>query len=216
LHEAGTTTLTGGLLLQLEKPTEQGNWCFICGSVGDSKAYLWSQKSNNIIDITAGNRNNLTDASDPGGRLGPYVDDGPDFRNLKLFTQYCTKGDIIFVVSDGIHDNFDPQQLGNSPRELGLSVDTWKEAEQQYPKQTEEAKNNFRNKLLKQVLAKQKRSITPSVVTNSLLAYCEETTRNSREFMQNFPSKKQPSDYKQYPGKMDHTTCIAFVIGEGK
>jgi hypothetical protein len=27
------------------------------------------------------------------------------------------------------------------------------------------------------------------------------------------PLKKEPSDPREFPGKMDHTTCIAFRVG---
>ena len=48
----------------------------------------------------------VMDARDPGGRLGPYMEGGgPDLRNLRLYFLRCCQGDIITVVSDGIHDN---------------------------------------------------------------------------------------------------------------
>jgi hypothetical protein len=36
-----------------------------------------------VYDVTATNRNEVEDAKDPGGRIGPYIDQGnPDLRNL--------------------------------------------------------------------------------------------------------------------------------------
>jgi len=32
--------------------------------------------------------------------------------------------------------------------------------------------------------------------------------------MVNFPKKKLPIDYKTYPGKMDHTSCICIRVGD--
>jgi hypothetical protein len=32
-------------------------------------------------------------------------------------------GDICFLCSDGVHDNFDPQQLGKSPKDVDKSLD---------------------------------------------------------------------------------------------
>ncbi len=47
-----------------------------------------------------------------GGRIGPWIGQGaPDLRNLKLYFYGCEQDDICFVCSDGIHDNFDPQQV---------------------------------------------------------------------------------------------------------
>eukprot|EP01130_Rhizamoeba_saxonica_P018218 TRINITY_DN9045_c0_g1_i1.p1 TRINITY_DN9045_c0_g1~~TRINITY_DN9045_c0_g1_i1.p1 ORF type:complete len:1308 (+),score=321.61 TRINITY_DN9045_c0_g1_i1:4304-8227(+) len=51
-------------------------------------------------------------------------------------------------------------------------------------------------------------NIQPSVMVDRIIEYCLETTRNTREFMENNPNLGQPKDYKEYPGKMDHTTCV--------
>lgn len=106
LWEAGTTTLLGGVVLRLKRSKEEKEktksdpYVFVCVSIGDCKAYLFSAKSKTVSDITAGNRRvkkssyifrlnliiiitkNVHDARDPGGRLGPYVGEGnPDLRN---------------------------------------------------------------------------------------------------------------------------------------
>lgn len=54
------------------------------------------------IDITEGNRQNLTDARDPGGRLGPYIEADPDLRNLHLYYHVAEPEDIIFLVSGAL------------------------------------------------------------------------------------------------------------------
>ena len=74
-------------------------------------------------EITKGNRGGL-DVRDPGGRIGPYLDEGrPDLRNLTLYCYPCEDADIIALVSDGVHDNLDPHMLGKSPSELGINAD---------------------------------------------------------------------------------------------
>lgn len=100
-------------------------WAVIIVSIGDCKAFKVS-KNGDLVDLTAGNRfprfksinffkffilldfrHNITDARDPGGRLGPQLANGePDLRNLTVFFSECVEDDIIFVVSDGVHDNF--------------------------------------------------------------------------------------------------------------
>src|SRR5262249_35300149 len=101
------------------------------------KALRYNTKTKRILDITSGNRTNLTDPRDPGGRLGPYTTKyGPDTRNLDLYCCLCAPGDIIVLCSDGVHDNFDPQTLGRrrvdsltsagkKPSEVGLKGDSW-------------------------------------------------------------------------------------------
>jgi hypothetical protein len=189
-----------------------------------------------VVDITEGNRTNLTDAKDPGGRLGPYLDNGlPDLRNLKLYYVECTPGDIVFVVSDGIHDNIDPQTLGTAPAalhpELFLPEESWEDAERRDPKKANAAKTNFRKTMLEQLFCQHftqqqynnnnnnnptytsSVALEPKDITRSLLSHCKEITSSSRHWMQENPTKKLPNDYVKYPGKMDHVTAIAIKVG---
>lgn len=57
---------------------------------------------------------------------------------------------IVFIASAqckpnasplGVHDNFDPQMLGITPRSLGIEVDTWEQAEVEYPNQAHTVRN---------------------------------------------------------------------------
>lgn len=49
----------------------------------------------------------------------------PDLRNLDVGFCVLNSGDFIMLLSDGIHDNLDPELLGHNPRSLGLNVDSW-------------------------------------------------------------------------------------------
>ncbi len=73
---------------------------------------------------SAGNRAHLEDVTDPGGRLGPTNgcpgDQEPDLRNLALHLTACEDGDIVFILTDGVYDNFDPELRGLTPRDLGV------------------------------------------------------------------------------------------------
>mmetsp|Transcript_23559 Transcript_23559/g.66094 ORF Transcript_23559/g.66094 Transcript_23559/m.66094 type:complete len:256 (+) Transcript_23559:1-768(+) len=111
--------------LQQGESGEVENWAFVFGNLGDCKAFHVSKITGQITDITPEARVS-NDAKDCGGRLGPYLDGGqPDLRNFRLRFIPCRKGDLIFVCSDGVHDNFDPEHLGISPRELGADADEW-------------------------------------------------------------------------------------------
>lgn len=214
---------------------------FVVASLGDCKAFHYMHRSNEFTDITEGNRQNLTDARDPGGRLGPYIDGGPDLRNLHLYYRIAEKDDIILLMSDGVHDNFDPQQLGISPEEAQLEGKTWEEAEKLNPARVELYKNNFRKKWLGDTFAKhfihmQKdgkdgnnsdnnsggtgtttsisgKTLDVKTVVDVLLQHCVNITKTSREFMEQNPKQKLPSDFKNYPGKLDHATCVCIRVG---
>jgi hypothetical protein len=119
-YDAGTTAVIAGMLLHLDEDASVGKYGFVCASVGDCKAYLWSKRTGQVQDITRCNRSGV-DATDPGGRIGPYLDGGaPDYRNLAMFFILCEEGDMIFATSDGVFDNFDPEYLGKRPNEIGF------------------------------------------------------------------------------------------------
>jgi len=47
--------------------------------------------------------------------------------------------------------------------------------------------------------------------TQALIQHAKDTTVRNRTFMEENPSLPEPSNHKEYPGKMDHTSCIAYV-----
>jgi len=172
-----------------------------------------------VIDITEGNRTNLADARDPGGRLGPHLSGGtPDLRNLDLYFQCCMAGDIIFCVSDGVHDNFDPQQIGKVPLDFNIKCDNWEEAEKQFGEETEEVKTKFRSELFEKKIAEithdHAEKLLPEQLVDSILSYCHDLTTKSREFLEQNLNKKLPADFAEYPGKLDHATMVAVQVGK--
>lgn len=78
----GTTTILGGILLQVQKNNSNAQWAFVFINIGDCKVFRWISKSNQVIDLTGNNRLSLN-ATDPGGRLGPA--DTLDVRFELLF-----------------------------------------------------------------------------------------------------------------------------------
>jgi len=151
IWETGTTTLLGGVLLQLdeEDARKHSPFIFICASVGDCKAFYISAADGSVSDITTGSRppSAVTNVNDPGGRLGPYIgkEGSADLRNLGIFLIPCAKDDLILMLSDGVYDNFDPSQLGISTDEVGLSATSWEQADAQ---EAERAKDAYRTKFI--------------------------------------------------------------------
>ncbi|EGC38022.1 hypothetical protein DICPUDRAFT_97029 [Dictyostelium purpureum] len=212
--EAGTTTLLGGVLLEINKGNDKWSpqWEFVCASVGDCKAFLISQGE--VTDITEGNRSNL-DAKDCGGRLGPHLEQGkPDLRNLNIFCASIYDDDIILIVSDGVHDNLDPRHLGKMPqdmsKEFNLIGEKWTDCD--FSK-SQIAKNAFTSSLLETLTAD---TTDPSEISNRILKHCWDTTVASRHWMETNSGKRLPEDYSLYPGKMDHTSIICFKAGQFK
>jgi hypothetical protein len=54
-------------------------------------------------------------SEDPGGRLGAQIDGDADLRNLAVLIVPCAAGDAFAMLSDGVHDNLDPEKLGVLP-----------------------------------------------------------------------------------------------------
>jgi len=224
VYTLGTTTLCGGLLLNMSQDETDpflSKWGFICVSVGDCKAYLYPCQDKasldengtkfKIRDITKDNRRPGTiDVRDCGGRLGPTLKQGaPDLNNLTIQFQACQPGDFIIILTDGVHDNLDPQYMGIEPRMVGLEGDSWVAIENANPELSYEKRDNYRKEFIAKTL---KGLNSPQQVTEMLLSHCRELTKKSREFMQNNGGKKVPEDYKLFPGKMDHTTCVCLRV----
>eukprot|EP00013_Stygamoeba_regulata_P026753 CAMPEP_0177651744 /NCGR_PEP_ID=MMETSP0447-20121125/12724_1 /TAXON_ID=0 /ORGANISM="Stygamoeba regulata, Strain BSH-02190019" /LENGTH=829 /DNA_ID=CAMNT_0019154871 /DNA_START=49 /DNA_END=2534 /DNA_ORIENTATION=- len=222
--DVGTATVLGGVLLQLEPVEGQvtNQFAFVCASVGDCKAYRYSARSKEFVDITAGNRYNF-DARDPGGRLGPYGADGvPDLRNLQLFYQECGVGDLLVLVSDGVHDNLDPMHLGIAPAELpelvlkndagellALEGLDWSDLSEEHQ---EQAMDHFVSWFVKNSLLRFT-EVTASSLSGALIDHAIKATTTVRSFMEDNPTKKPSEDYRIMPGKLDHTTCVVLRVG---
>jgi hypothetical protein len=134
----------------------------------------------------------------------------------------------------GVHDNLDPQILGKLPRDISPEyerVDNW----DKFPSESEAeaAKIKFMKKFLAEEIIgggeeerKQKLKVcsfavggeeeiySPAAITSKLIKHCLEITGKSRQWMEQNPRDKLPNDYVQYPGKMDHTTCLTIRVGD--
>jgi len=105
-NNATTTTLCVAVICQL-KASERWGLCVV--NVGDSLAFTY-KTSKGVQEVTIGSHydNEERDMSNPGGSLGPVDGYNPDLRNLTFSFTVLDSGDIVFLTSDGISDNFDP------------------------------------------------------------------------------------------------------------
>jgi len=190
--------------------SSQRRWALVVTSVGDCKAFVYSAKHRSCVDVTSVNRAGSLHAGDCGGRLGAYSRDGlPDLRNLFVTNYTVFEGDMLILVSDGVHDNLDPQLIGKSPLKIDSSVGatSWDDLP---PDASERIKTLYREKKLARLIHKSQN--TPASICQTVINYCETLTRPSREFHENNPSQVLPQDYSTYPGKLDHTTCVCIQV----
>ncbi|XP_037288480.2 PP2C-like domain-containing protein CG9801 [Rhipicephalus microplus] len=107
LQEQGMlTTLCAAVAVKLQGSDQY----VVCTcNVGDSLAYVYSQQ-HGVREITLGSHDihSMRDMRDALGALGPVDGQNPELNNLTVSMTVVQPGDIVFLTSDGISDNFDP------------------------------------------------------------------------------------------------------------
>lgn len=53
--------------------------------------------------------------------------------------------------------------------------------------------------------------ISPEQAVERLIAHCVKMTHAQRRWMEDNPTKQMPADL-HLPGKLDHSTCVVFVV----
>lgn len=105
-HQGGLTTLCVGLVCPVK---DSKQFVVSIVNVGDSLGYVFS-KSHGVREITTGSHDiqSERDIRDAGGALGPVNGNEPELHNLTCSLTFLDPGDIVYLTTDGISDNFDP------------------------------------------------------------------------------------------------------------
>ena len=105
-HKGGLTTLN----ITLVVPIDSGSRYAVCSvNVGDSLTFVFSKRYGmNELSIGSHDINEERDMKDAGGAIGPVSGDQPYLTNLTFSITTCEPGDIVFLTTDGVSDNFDP------------------------------------------------------------------------------------------------------------
>lgn len=212
-YRIGTTTLN----ICFRFMTEDGKKYLLTAGVGDSKVFAvfkgiegdWQVKE------VMGGREPNQEIQDSGGRLGPYVGPkkiDPDLRNL-VVTCFLLPSEecLIFNMTDGLYDNLQPQLQGKEPHEIDSEYQskTWDDLT---PEEKSALDADYQKKclmsLIKETLDSGKTNLDG--ICAYLTKYCHDLTAPVRLFMQENPTKREPKDKKQYKGKMDHCSVVAF------
>ncbi|KAM7362947.1 PP2C-like domain-containing protein CG9801 isoform 1-T4 [Cochliomyia hominivorax] len=93
-----------------EDEEEQFEKYVVCAcNVGDSLGYVYSKK-HGVREFTLASHDitSMRDMRDALGALGPADGNKPELSNLTLSMTVIDRGDIVFLTSDGVSDNFDP------------------------------------------------------------------------------------------------------------
>ena len=111
---AKMTTLCVGVIVEL---TGSSQYAFCVVNLGNTYAYIYNSKYG-VREVTEGSHS-LDENRDVRlgiGALGPAYACNPDLANLTLSYVVLEKGDLVFICSDGISNNFDPVIAKFRPR----------------------------------------------------------------------------------------------------
>lgn len=100
----------------------------------------------------------------------------PDDRNIAAFWLPVEEGDIIVCMSDGVHDNLDPEIQGLSPSDFDLQFSDWDEMPSAWAIELKKLYlSYFVQDLLGDILP-----LTPQYIKNTLIDFCKTLTETSR------------------------------------
>ena len=228
---AGATTFMCSALIKSGSSNEVPFY-LLSVSLGDCKGFLY--RDGLITEVTKDTREDLSNARDPGGKIGlctqtPLLVDN---RNLQYSLTPCSKGDILFFMTDGVVDNLDPERLGLLPNasssqerilnkikeaaeleqselkelltHLQIDAQSW----QYVPlEEGNRVKAIFGQKLLEKMIQK---AGDPALANKKITEYCKKITSDFRDekphFFNLFEQNYSPI------GKPDHTTCLTIQV----
>eukprot|EP00118_Oscarella_pearsei_P011631 m.79584 g.79584 ORF g.79584 m.79584 type:complete len:467 (+) comp36140_c0_seq2:159-1559(+) len=230
--EATMTTLCVAVVVRLLNPEARREWAVVVVNVGDSYAYVYSPTAGRVREVTVGSHPEERDMRDSGGVLGPADGLHPDLANLTCSVTTIANGDVVFLLSDGVTDNFDPVVLRKAitPKDViawqrlnipnpGLPILSREDREAFQLKKMEEA-------LRQPTMSEQPR--TAREVCAALIGYSTVRTDKRRKLLEApenqvdlLPREKRREKkdelertLKQLCGKLDHAAVVAFTARE--
>lgn len=169
------TTLTVAVVLPLGGENS-GRYVVCACNVGDSLGYVYSKK-HGVREFTEGSHDisSNRDMRDALGALGPADGNKPELSNLTLSMTTVDSGDIVFLTSDGISDNFDPV--------VGKFAEAWTKTEMITPKPTNSKHNILapkrQNKSASALNTKLKNTMAPTKLPRTRRLPSEEPSTSS-------------------------------------
>ena len=230
-NDATLTTL----ILTAVVPTKGENgteWGVMSLSVGDSSSFVYDPNTKLIRPLQA--RAERDGVIDCGGCLGPQVGIDPDLENLVLSFSRVQPNEIVFLVSDGITDNFDLKFNTNAELQvLNETTSSYGKIIQKIfrnpkPLSREEKSYLKMSEVVKDYFSKQEGIVSTSQeLCVAMVNYALSMTQEKRGYLElalnrNYPSRsvlkeKDPELYEKMKGatgKLDHATVVACCVGE--
>lgn len=165
------TTLTVAVILPLGGDNT-GRYAVCVCNVGDSLGYVYSKK-HGVRELTEGSHDisSNRDMRDALGALGPADGTKPELSNLTLSMTTVDTGDIVFLTSDGISDNFDPV--------VGKFAEAWTKTDMIAPKPNNVLAPKRQNKSASSLNTKLKNTMVPTKLPRTRRLPSEEPSTSS-------------------------------------
>ena len=230
-QEGGLTTMCACLICPV-KNSEQFAVC--CVNVGDSYAYVLSH-SFGIREVTIGSHDVCSerDIRDAGGALGPVDGRNPELQNLTFALTFANAGDIVFLLTDGISDNFDPVVTKVAlPRKVGDPAAISSTSQNVRPEMEPKERHIYAMKEMERVVNEQEliteEPCSAQELCGALVQHVLALTDPKRKILENpalyvrrklTKSEKERRDsdiidqMSKAPGKLDHASVVAFDVG---
>lgn len=235
--EGGLTTLCVALVSPM-KDSKQFVCCIV--NVGDSLAYVFS-KHHGIREITTGSHDITSerDIRDAGGALGPVNGEDPELHNLTCSLTFVDVGDIVYLTTDGISDNFDPvvTKIAVAKRQVDENAgpedsnDMANCVQDGKPEMAPHERHLYAAKEMERIIHEfelfAEIPCSAQELCGCLLQHVLKLTDSKRKVLENpdlYGKKLKSKDRKRRdseiiskmskaPGKLDHATIVAYEVG---
>lgn len=231
----GLTTLCACMVCPVAN-SEQYAVCSV--NVGDSYAFIFSRHYG-IRELTVGSHDvsSERDIRDAQGAIGPVIGNEPELNNLTCAVSFANKGDVVFLTTDGISDNFDPVVTKvalprrNSDPNLSLTRDT-PLPEYAKPEMSPQERHVYSMKEMERIVHEYElmteEDCSAQEICGAMVQHVLMLTDTKRKVLENpalYARKKMSSTERKRrdseivekmskaPGKLDHASLVAYEVG---
>ncbi|KAI6645678.1 hypothetical protein LOD99_12941 [Oopsacas minuta] len=228
-NDATLTTLLITVVCPMK--SENGTeWAALSLSLGDSSSFVYDPNTKLIRALQA--RVEREGVTDCGGCLGPQVGIDPDLDNLVISYSRVQPNEIVFLVSDGITDNFDtrfntfaepkieiPLTYGKFLQKIFKNSKSLTRVEKIHLKMSEVVKDYFSKQ---EGIVSTSQELCVAMVNYALSATQEKRSALELALSSDYPTRavlreKNPELHekiKSATGKLDHASIVACCVGE--
>lgn len=238
---AHLTTLTSAVLL----PVSESSSVLCTCTVGDSLAFVFRKDTKSVVREVTEASHDISSVRDMRNALGALggVSDGrrPELGNLSIsLATGLQKGDIVFLTTDGVSDNFDPVVGRIATSTTSPSKQQTVNSRSGKQRMSPQERHAASLQQMAQVIATdellERDSITTESLTRSLISFVVQLTQQKRSILsealptfrieskdgddedeESYSSQKERRKRVAHllcraPGKMDHATVAAAVV----